>query len=135
LRCNKLIALAKDFPEDKYDFKAQKDERTFAQNLLHVAAVDYDLIGKVSGSTTGPDFGKDKHNPSRDIYKTNKAARSLRRRRRSRHQAARRRRVRASHAFGVGNRESRGSRFLRLDDRHRAQLRALRPAGGLLPRQ
>jgi hypothetical protein len=36
--------------EDKYDFKVQKDERTFAQNLLHVAAVDYDLIRKVSGS-------------------------------------------------------------------------------------
>jgi len=67
---NKLIALAKDFPEDKYDFKAQKDERSFAENLLHVAAVDYDLIAKVSGSTIGPDFGKDKHNPSRDIYKT-----------------------------------------------------------------
>jgi uncharacterized damage-inducible protein DinB len=42
---NKLIAMAKDFPEDKYDFKVQQDERTFAQNLLHVAAVDYDLIG------------------------------------------------------------------------------------------
>ena len=38
---NKLIAMAKDFPEDKYDFKAQKDQRTFAQNLLHVAAIDY----------------------------------------------------------------------------------------------
>ena len=25
---NKLIAMAKDFPEDKYDFKVQKDERT-----------------------------------------------------------------------------------------------------------
>ena len=35
---NKLIAMAKDFPEDKYDFKVQKDQRTFAQNLLHVAA-------------------------------------------------------------------------------------------------
>ena len=67
---NKLIAMAKDFPEDHYDFKVQKDERTFAQNLLHVAAVDYDVISKVSGSTRGPDFGKDKHNPSRDIYKT-----------------------------------------------------------------
>ena len=67
---NKLIAMAKDFPEDQYDFKVQKDERTFAQNLLHVAAVDYDVISKVSGSTMGPDFGKDKHNPSRDIYKT-----------------------------------------------------------------
>jgi uncharacterized damage-inducible protein DinB len=67
---NKLIAMAKDFPEEKYDFKVQKDERTFAQNLLHVAAVDYDLIGRVSGSNIGPDFGKDGHNPSRDVYKT-----------------------------------------------------------------
>ena len=67
---NKLIAMAKDFPEDKYDFKVQKDERTFAENLLHVAAVDYDLIRRVSESNMGPDFGKDKHNPSREIYKT-----------------------------------------------------------------
>jgi tetratricopeptide (TPR) repeat protein/uncharacterized damage-inducible protein DinB len=67
---NKLIAMAKDFPEEKYDFKVQKDERTFAENLLHVAAVDYDLIGRVSGSNVGPDFGKDKHNPPRDLYKT-----------------------------------------------------------------
>ncbi len=67
---NKLIAMAKDFPEDKYDFKVQKDERTFAQDLLHVAAVDYDVIGKVSGSNIGPDFGQEKHNPSRDVYKT-----------------------------------------------------------------
>jgi uncharacterized damage-inducible protein DinB len=67
---NKLIAMAKDFPEDKYDFKVQKDERTFAQNLLHVAAIDYLLIGKVAGAKTGPDFGKDIENPSREVYKT-----------------------------------------------------------------
>src|SRR5437763_14268793 len=67
---NKLIAMAKDFPEDKYDFKVQKDERTFAQNLLHVAAIDYLLIGKVSGIKMGPDFGKDIENPSRDVYRT-----------------------------------------------------------------
>jgi uncharacterized damage-inducible protein DinB len=67
---NKLIAMAKDFPEDKYDFKVQKDERSFAENLLHVAAVDYDLVSRVSGSKIGPDFGKDAHNPSRDVYKT-----------------------------------------------------------------
>src|SRR5271169_3331920 len=67
---NRLIAMAKDFPEDKYDFKVQKDERTFAQNLLHVAAVDFDLASRVSGSLAGPDFGEDKHNPSRDVYKT-----------------------------------------------------------------
>ena len=27
-------------------------------------------FGRVSGSKSGPDFGKDKHNPSRDVYKT-----------------------------------------------------------------
>ena len=26
---NKLVAMAQDFPEDKYDYKLQKDERTF----------------------------------------------------------------------------------------------------------
>jgi hypothetical protein len=66
---NKLIAMAQDFPEDKYDFKVQKDERTFAQNLLHAAALDFVLIRRVSGSNLGPDFG-DGDNPSRDVFKT-----------------------------------------------------------------
>ena len=67
---NKLIAMAQDFPEDKYDFKLQKDQRTFAQTLLHVAGVDYLLMRTVSGSNIGPDLGKDVVNPSRDVYKT-----------------------------------------------------------------
>ena len=67
---NKLIAMAQDFPEDKYDYKLQKDQRTFGENLLHVAAVDYDLMRSVSGSSLGPDFGKNKHNPAREVYKT-----------------------------------------------------------------
>jgi uncharacterized damage-inducible protein DinB len=66
---NKLVITAQEFPEDKYDFKVQKDQRTFAENLLHVAAVDYDLISSIAGSHMGPDFGKNKHNPSRDAYK------------------------------------------------------------------
>lgn len=66
----KLIAMASDFPEDKYDFKLQKDERTFGENLVHVAAVDFDLVSRVAGSHIGPDFGQDKHNPPRDAYKT-----------------------------------------------------------------
>ena len=66
----KLIAMAKDFPEDKYDFKVQKDERTFGENLVHVAAVDYDVVSRVAGTHVGPDFGKDKHNPPPDMYKT-----------------------------------------------------------------
>src|SRR6267378_1049624 len=66
---NKLVAMAKDFPEDKYDFKVQKDQRTFVQNLLHAAALDFVLIRRVSGSNVGPDFGEG-DNPSRDVFKT-----------------------------------------------------------------
>ena len=58
------------FPEDPYDFKLQKDQPSFAENILHVAAVDYDLISSAGGSSLGPDFGKNKRNPSRDLYKT-----------------------------------------------------------------
>jgi len=66
---NKLVAMAQDFPEDKYDFKVQKDERTFALNLLHAAALDFVLIRRISGSNVGPDFG-DGDNPTRDQFKT-----------------------------------------------------------------
>jgi uncharacterized damage-inducible protein DinB len=66
---NKLVAMAEDFPEDKYDFKVQTDERTFAQNLLHAAALDFVLIRRISGSNLGPDFGEG-DNPSRDAFKT-----------------------------------------------------------------
>ncbi len=66
---NKLIAMAQDFPEDKYDYKLQKDERTFALNLLHAAALDFILIRRISGSHMGPDFGEG-DNPTRDAFKT-----------------------------------------------------------------
>lgn len=33
----KLIAMSEDFPEDKYDFKPTPAQRTFADQLLHVA--------------------------------------------------------------------------------------------------
>ncbi len=66
---NKLIAMAQDFPEDKYDFKLQKDQRTFALNLLHAAALDFVLIRRISGSNLGPDFGEG-DNPTRDAFKT-----------------------------------------------------------------
>ena len=66
---NKLVAMAQDFPEDKFDFKVQKDQRTFALNLLHAAALDFVLIRRISGSNLGPDFGEG-DNPTRDRFKT-----------------------------------------------------------------
>ena len=66
---NKLVAMAQDFPDDKYDFKLQKDERTFALNLLHAAALDFILIRRISGTNVGPDFGEG-DNPTRNQFKT-----------------------------------------------------------------
>ena len=68
---DKLVAMAKDFPEDKYDFKVQKDQRTFAENLLHAAAFEYVVARKVSGSNNlGPDFGEG-DNPPRENFIAN----------------------------------------------------------------
>jgi uncharacterized damage-inducible protein DinB len=64
----KLVEMAQDFPEDKYDFKVQKDQRTFAETLLHVANDDLLAISAVKGSQVGPDFHGE--HPSRAVYKT-----------------------------------------------------------------
>jgi manganese oxidase len=37
----KLIDMAEDFPENKYDFKAAASTRTFAERLIHAAASNY----------------------------------------------------------------------------------------------
>jgi len=49
----KLIAMAEDFPENKYNFKAQKDQRTFGDNLLHVASSYYRMISAIKGTPMG----------------------------------------------------------------------------------
>ncbi len=46
----KLIAMAEDFPEGKYDFKAQKDQRTFGGNLLHVAWCNSVMLNAIKGT-------------------------------------------------------------------------------------
>jgi uncharacterized damage-inducible protein DinB len=45
----KLIAMAEDFPEDKYDFKATPAQRTFAENLLHAAGTTYYFTNLANG--------------------------------------------------------------------------------------
>lgn len=64
----KLTAMAQDFPEDKYNFKVQKDQRTFAENLLHAAAFEFVVAREVAGTKIGPDFGQG-DNPSREAFK------------------------------------------------------------------
>jgi uncharacterized damage-inducible protein DinB len=61
----KLIAMAEDFPEDKYDFKPTPAQRSFAEQLLHAAGANYYFTNLATGSSAKPD-----ENPSRDKYKT-----------------------------------------------------------------
>jgi uncharacterized damage-inducible protein DinB len=63
----KLIAMAEDFPEDKYDFKPNPAQRSFAEQLLHAAGGNYYFINAVTGAKmpTG--------DPKRADYKTKAA--------------------------------------------------------------
>ena len=61
----KLIAMAEDFPEDKYDFKPTPAQRSFAEQLLHVAGANYFFTNPTMGQK--PPAAED---PKRDQYKT-----------------------------------------------------------------
>jgi hypothetical protein len=45
----KLIAMAEDYPEDKYDTKAAPTTGTFAQRMIHAAAANYFFINLANG--------------------------------------------------------------------------------------
>jgi hypothetical protein len=45
----KLIAMAEDFPEDKYDFKASPTSASFSQRLIHGAAANYFFTNLATG--------------------------------------------------------------------------------------
>jgi uncharacterized damage-inducible protein DinB len=63
----KLTAMAEDMPEDKYDFKPNPAERSFAEQLLHAAGANYFFINPVKGLK--PPEG----DPKRAEYKTKAA--------------------------------------------------------------
>jgi len=64
----KLIAMAEDFPEDKYDFKPVPAERSFAEQLLHAANGNYFFTNPAMGLK--PPAEED---PKREQYKTKAA--------------------------------------------------------------
>jgi len=61
----KLIAIAEDLPEDKYDYKPHPDSRTFVGNLLHASASMYFFTDTAVGKKAR--YGDD---PKRDELKT-----------------------------------------------------------------
>ena len=63
----RLIAMAEDFPEDKYDMKPNPAQRSFADQLLHAAGANYFLIDPAKGLK--PPSG----DPKRSDFKTKAA--------------------------------------------------------------
>jgi uncharacterized damage-inducible protein DinB len=61
----KLIAMAEDFPEDKYDYRPNATERTFAEQLLHAAGANYFFTNLANGEK--PPVEED---PKREKYKS-----------------------------------------------------------------
>jgi len=51
----KLIAMAEDFPENKYDFKAAPTTGTFAERMIHGAAANYFFTNPALGQKLPPD--------------------------------------------------------------------------------
>ena len=46
----KLVNMAEDFPEDKYDFKPKPEVRSFAEQLLHAAGSVYYFKATIDGT-------------------------------------------------------------------------------------
>ena len=61
----KLIAMAEDFPEDKYDFKPTPAQSGFAEKLLHAAGANYFFTNLALGLKPPPE-----EDPKREKYKT-----------------------------------------------------------------
>src|SRR5579863_2838440 len=61
----KLIAMAEDFPEDKYDFKPTPAQRSFAEQLLHAANANYFFTNAALGQKMPAE-----EDPKRADYKT-----------------------------------------------------------------
>src|SRR6516225_617327 len=64
----KLIAMAEDFPEDKYDYKPAANTRSFAERLIHAASANYFFTNSALGQKLPGD-----EDPPRAQFK-NKAA-------------------------------------------------------------
>jgi uncharacterized damage-inducible protein DinB len=62
----KLVAMAEDWPEDKYTYRPNADVRTFQQVLLHIAGSNYDLLNRASGMK----LGDGRNDPAVSDYKT-----------------------------------------------------------------
>lgn len=61
---HKIVEMAEDFPDEKYDYKPTPEVRTFAEQLLHIAGANFAFLAAARGEKPGDE------NLPRDQYKT-----------------------------------------------------------------
>jgi uncharacterized damage-inducible protein DinB len=63
----KLMAMAQDWPEDKYDYKVTPTVRSFAEQLLHVANGMYYFTNPVQGQAPPPEAERSKYKSKDEV--------------------------------------------------------------------
>lgn len=64
----KVIEMAEDFPEEKYDFKPAPEVRSFAEQLLHVAGANYLFMDLAQGKRPGAEeLPREKYKTKADV--------------------------------------------------------------------
>lgn len=64
----KILAMAQDFPEDKYDYKPSPAVRSFAEQLLHVAGSNYYFTDPILGrKLAAEDLPRDKYKTKAEV--------------------------------------------------------------------
>lgn len=62
----RIVAMAQDWPEDKYNYRPNDQVRTFADVLRHIAGSNFGLINHVMGKK----LGDESNDPSAGTFKT-----------------------------------------------------------------
>ena len=63
---NRIVAMAEDWPEDKYGYRPNPDVRTFADVIRHIAGANYEMVNLAAGKK----IGVEGDNPPADQFKT-----------------------------------------------------------------
>jgi uncharacterized damage-inducible protein DinB len=64
-----LLAIADAMPEDKFGFKSTPAQRSFAEQIMHVATVNVDILKLVGGQAPPPTFTAESAKTKADILK------------------------------------------------------------------
>ena len=65
---NKIVEMAEDFPEEKYDFRPTPEVRTFAEQILHIAGTDDFFIKSAQGKPASEeDLPREKYRTKAEV--------------------------------------------------------------------